>query len=297
MAKILLIDFTEAEREHFAARKYDLDALATGWTTGRDQPLDLPSESDIVFYHVGGAAAPGRPDLHAKVHETLVERVKEGLRVVCFIDGGEPAQLTNIIGPVTCLQVRDSARADSVVFNPRALFHVPFERFRPFITKAFRLLPEAFGEGVWERDSASNGLFEFLAKTTDGAPVAMTIRKGQGQILLLPSFGEKNVEVAEYILKDRKALADEPPAAPAEDWLERDDYAFPELKTLIVRRDEEKKRFTEILADYDRQILDIKAVAQEEFHRLLKGEGAVLKKAVIHAFRYLGWSRVVDVDE
>jgi hypothetical protein len=65
----------------------------------------------------------------------------------------------------------------------------------------------------------------------------------------------------------------------------------------VAKRDEEKKKLEETLADYDRQIKDLKAGGQEEFHRLLSGEGAVLKNAVIHALRYLGWGRVVDVDQ
>jgi hypothetical protein len=297
MAKILLLDFSEAERDHLVSQKYDVEARSTGWTTGKDEPLDLPRGSDIVFYQVGGAAAGGRADLHSGVHEDLVARVREGVRVVCFVGGGETSQLTNIVGPVEGLQIQDSARADAIVFNPRALFHVPFERYRPFIAKAFRLLPETFAEGVWEKETSSDVKFEFLAKTTDGAPVAMILRKGKGHVLLLPSFGPKNVEVVDYILKDKLPLGAELPEEPAGDWLDGDEYAFPELKALIVRRDEEKKRFDEVLADYDHQIKEIKAGGQEEFHRLLKGDGAVLKKAVVHTFRYLGWGRVVDVDE
>ena len=297
MAKILLLDFSEAERDRLVSQKYDVEARSTGWTTGKDEPLDLPQENEIVFYQVGGVAAEGRADLHAGVHEALMERVREGARVVCFVGGGETPQLTNIIGPVAGLQIKDSTRADAVVFNPRALFHVPFERFRPFIAKAYRLLPETFAEGVWEKETASNGKFEFLAKSTDGAPVAMILRKGKGHVLLLPSFGPKNVEVVDYILKDKLPLGVELPEEPAGNWLDGEDYAFPDLKALALRREEEKKRFDEVLADFDRQIKEMKVVGQEEFHRLLRGEGAVLRKAVVHAFHYLGWGRVVDVDE
>ncbi len=297
MAKILLLDFSDAERDHLVAKKYDIEARATGWTTGNDESFDLSQESEIVFYQVGGAAAAGPAAIHAGVHEALMARVREGVRVVCFIGGGETSQLTNIVGPIEGLQIKDSARTEAVVFNPRALFHVPFERFRPFIDKAYRLLPETFAEGVWEKETASNGKFEFLAKSTDGAPVAMILNRGKGHVLLLPSFGAKNVEVVDYILKDKLPLGPDLSEGPAGDWLDGEDYAFPELKALIGKRDEEKKRFDEVLADFDRQIKEMKAGGQEEFHHLLKGDGAVLKKAVVHAFRYLGWGRVVDVDE
>ena len=297
MAKILLVDFSPADRDRLIAEKYDVDARSTGWTTGLDEPLDLSGEHDVVFYQVGGEAAAGRPDLHADAHGPLLERAREGARIVCFIGGGETFQLTNIVGPLDGLQIKDSARAEAVVFSPRALFHVPFERFRPYIANAFRLLPETFGDGIWETESSANGKFEFLAKTTDGAPVAMVVRKGKGELLLLPSFGPKTIEVVDYILKDKLPLTPEPPGEAGAGWLEGEDYVFPELRALVAKRDEEKKKLEETLADYDRQIKDLKAGGQEEFHRLLSGEGAVLKNAVVHALRYLGWGRVVDVDQ
>jgi hypothetical protein len=297
MAKILLVDFTPADKDRLVSEKYDVETRATGWTTGLDEPLDLPGSSDIVFYQIGGETAPGRAELHAEVHGPLTERVREGARVVCFIGGGDKPRLTNIIGPVDGLQIKDSVRGDGVVFNPRALFHIPFERFRPFIDKAFRLLPETFGDGIWEKESPANGKLEFLAKTNDGAPVAMVIRQGKGHVLLLPSFGPKNVDVVEAILKDKLPLMPVGPEEPAADWLDADDYVFPELRTLVARRDEDKKKFEEALADYDRQIKDLKAGGQEQFHRLLTGEGAALKTAVVSALRYVGWGRVVDVDQ
>jgi hypothetical protein len=297
MARILLLDFSEADRDLLVSRKYDVATRSTGWATGEETPLDLPADTEIIFYLVGGEAGMARPDLHAGAHETLEARVREGARVVCFIGGGDAPQLTNVIGPVAGLQIRNSARADSIIFNPRALFLVPFERFKPFVAKAFRLLPESFAEGVWETDTPENGTLEFLAKTSDGSPVAMIIRKGKGHFLLLPSFGPKNVEVVEHLLKDKLPLDTESPEEPAGDWLDGEDYVFPELKALIARREEQKKQFDMVLADYDRQITTMKAGSQESFHDLLKGEGAALKKAVVNAFKYLGWGWVVDVDE
>jgi hypothetical protein len=124
----------------------------------------------------------------------------------------------------------------------------------------------------------------------------MIVHKGKGYLMFLPSFGPKNVEVAEYILKDRLPLAAEAAEADA-DWIESDEYAFPELKALIARRDEEKTRLEAVLADYDRQIKEMRAGGQEAFQRLLTGDGEGLRPAVVNALRYLGWSRVVDVDQ
>lgn len=297
MSKIMLLDFTDADRERLLALKYDVEARSTGWTTGRDEPLELPGRSEIVFYQIGGEAGTGRADLHAGLHETLLDRVREGVRVVCFVGGGDTPQLTNIVGPLAGLGIRESGRVDGIVFNPRALFHVPFERFKPHIAKAFRLYDETFAEGVWEKDTPADGKIELLAKTADGAPAAAVVRKGQGCVLVLPSFGPKNVEVADCILKDKLWFGGEAAEEKAADWSECDEYAFPELKALVMRREEEKKRLEEVLADYDRQIREMRVGGQEEFLRLLKGEGAALKKAVIAAFRSLGWGRVIDVDE
>lgn len=297
MAKILLVDFEDQERDFLASRKYDVELLSTGWRTGSEEPLDIPGGSDIVFYQVGAADPRGPSELHAAVHEALVERVKEGVRVVCFVGGGETPQLTNIVGPIPGLRIEDSARADSVVFNPRALFHVPFERFRPFIAGAFRLLPDTLAEGVWEKETPTNGHLEVLAKSADGAPVAFLLRKGKGYILLLPSFGPKNVEVVDYILKDKLSLAAALPEEPVADWIEGEDYVFPEIKELLAKKGEEKRRHEAALADIDRRIREMRSAGQEEFHRLLTAEGPELRSAVIHALRYLGWEKVVDVDD
>lgn len=297
MAKILLLDFPPADRDHLVSQKYDVEARSTAWATGIEESLAPAGDCEIMFYQAGAGAAGGGADHHAGVHEALAPRLRDGLRFVCFVGGGDAARITNLVGPVEGLRVEESVRGDAVVFNPRALFHVPFERYKPYIAKAYKLLGETLGDGVWEKDTPGSGRIEVLAKTLDGAPAAMAVARGKGSVLFLPSFGAKNVEVVEYILKDRLTIGPEPVVEPEADWLDGEEYGFPELKTLAARREEEKKRFEMVLADYDRQLKELKAGGQEEFHRLLKGEGAALKKAVVHAFRYLGWGRVVDVDE
>jgi hypothetical protein len=297
MAKIMLLDFTQADKDRLVAEKYDVELQQTAWKTGLDLPLDIPYTSEVVFYQIADGTMAGRADLHAGVHEALAGRIREGLRVVCFVGGGETVQLTNIVGPVEGLAFAESARSEAVIFNPRALFHVPFERFKPFMAKSFRFLSETFGEGVWEKASSTNGSFEFLAKTADGAPAAMIVHQGQGSLMLLPSFGAKNVDVALAILKDKRPQPSEVPAEAPADWIEAEEYVFPELKALAAERDEKKRKFEEVLADYERRIKELRSGGQEEFHRLLNGEGPALKTAVVNALRYLGWGRVVDVEE
>src|SRR5512135_23820 len=297
MAKIVLVDFSPADRDRLVSEKYDVELQQTAWTSGTDEPLDLAGAGEIVFYQIGEGGGNGHAGLPAGAQEALLARVREGARVVCFVGGGEAARLTGIVGPIEGLQVEETPRPDAIVFNPRALFHVPFERFKPFIGKAYRLLPGPYADGIWEADSSANGKYEFLAKTGDGAPVAMIVHRGKGYLLLLPSFGPKNVEVVEYILKDKLPLTSGEGSEAPPDWIEADDYVFPELKALMAKRDEERRKLEDVLADYDRQIRELKTGGQEEFHRLLNGDGPALKKAVIGAFRYLGWGRVVDVDQ
>jgi hypothetical protein len=296
MAKILLLDFDEAARSRLAAEKYDVELRSTSWRSGTDAALEIPSDSEFVFYQLESHGANGRSGVHADVHESLRRRVEAGARIVCFIGGGETYQLTNIIGDIPELQLQDNARAESILFNPRALFHVPFERFRPFIAKAFKLLPAAPAEGVWEGGGPA-GKLEFLAKSADGFPVALLAGKGKGYVLLLPSFGAKNVEIVDFILKDKMPLSAAAPDTPVERWAEHQDFVFPELKELLALKDEENRRHEQALAALDGRIVEAKSGGQETFLKLLTAEGAELSKAVIHALRYLGWGRVVDVDE
>jgi hypothetical protein len=296
MSKILLLDFDEEQRDYLVSRKYDVELKATGWKSGKDEALEVPDDSDVIFYQLTDQEGGGRADLHAGVHDEIARRVADGLRVVCFIGAGEIHRLTNVIGTLPGLELQDNPRGESIVFNPRALFHIPFERFRPFLSKAYKLLSEPAPDGVWERNSTPEGTLEILAKSADHYPVSLLVKRGKGYYLLLPSFGAKNVEIAESILNDKLPLATEPAAAET-DWVDAEEFVFPEMKELLAKRDEENERHSQALGEIDRQIKNMRAAGQEEFHRLLKADGAELRQAVIHSLRYLGWGKVVDVDE
>lgn len=296
MAKVVLLDFDDTARGRLAEERYDVELLSTGWRSGTEAPLEIPADSEAIFYQLENHAANGRSALHSDVHEALARRLEAGARVVCFIGGGEVYQLTNIVGAIPRLQLRDSARSDSILFNPRALFHVPFERFRPFMAKAFKLLPEASAEGVWE-GAGPEGRLEILAKSADGFPVALLAGRGKGSILLLPSFGPKNVEIIDYLLKDTMPMAAAAPRVAAERWIDDQEFVFPELKELLARREEEKKRHEQLLAEIERKIAEAKAGGQDEFHKLLTADGADLTKAALQALRHFGWGRVVDVND
>jgi hypothetical protein len=297
MPKVLLLDFDDADRDRLVAEKYDVESRSTGWRSGKEDPLEIPPESEIVFYQVSGQSGNGRSGLHAEVHKALARRVESGARIVCFLGGGELYQLTNIVGPIDRIQLADNPRTDSILFNPRAIFHVPFERFKPFISKAYKLLPEAAGEGIWEKSLGPEGKIEILAKSADGYPVSLLVGKGKGSVLLLPSFGPKNVEVIDLILKDKTPLVTEPPEPTPVQWIDHEDYLFPEMKTLLTKKEEEKRRHEQALAEIDKQLREMKGGGQDEFHKLITADGADLIKAIIYALRYFGWGRVVDVSE
>ena len=297
MAKILLIDFDEAEREHLASQKYDVELAVTGWRSGSREALRIPAEAEVVFYKTTAYPENGGPELHAELRETVAGLVEKGLKVVCFVGGGELHQLTNIVGNEAGLDSLEGARSESVLFNPKALFHVPFERFKPFLTQVYKVYPDTPGEGVWEARASGNGKLEFLAKSADGHPVALLMKKGRGYILLLPSFGEGNAEIMDYILRDKSGFGEDLAESPAPDWIDSEDYVFPEMKALLARKDEERERHETAMAEIDRQVRELQAGGRESFHNLLKAEGRDLKQAVVSAFRYLGWGRVVDVDD
>ncbi len=297
MAKILLLDFDESDHKRLISEKYDAGLLTTGWTSGDEKTLDIPADCDVVFYRLDSLSPEEGKDLHSGAHEDLVQRVEGGARVVCFIGDCRPFQLTNIVGPLSGIELLDSARPDSILFNPRALFHVPLERYRPFISKAWKLASDAFEEGEWEKETATNGRIEVLAKSAEGQPVAALLRKGAGYYLFLPSFGEKNVEVVEYLLKDKLTFSESGPEAEEDmSWIEKEDYVFPELKGLFAKKKEETQRHEKAMAKIDAEIQGMKSGGQEMFHKLLKAEGAELKASIVHAFMYLEFGEVIDVD-
>jgi len=297
MAKILLIDFDEAERDHLASEKYDVELALTGWRSDGRKALEIPAETEILFYRTAAYAGGGSPELHAGLRETLAGLVEKGLRVVCFVGGGKIHQLTNVIGNEAGLKSLESARPDSILFNPRALFHVPFERFKPFLSQVYKVFPEAPGEGVWEARASGNGKLEFLAKSVDGYPVSLLMKRGRGYVLLLPSFGAGDAEIMDYILRDRSSFSEDPSERPAADWIDDEDYVFPEMKALLAKREQERQRHELAMAEIDRQVREMQAGGQETFHGLLTAEGQDLKKAVFSALQHLGWGRVVDVDD
>ncbi|MCR4396050.1 MAG: hypothetical protein NUW07_04855, partial [Candidatus Saccharicenans sp.] len=119
-----------------------------------------------------------------------------------------------------------------------------------------------------------------------------------GFIWLLPWFGQNNIKVVDFILKDVFPLMEmKGKEVEQMDWIDKEEYLFPEIKELFLKKEEEKKKFEETIKQLDEQIRNLRETQQEAFNRLLKAEGPELKAAVLQAFKYLGWAKVVDVDQ
>ncbi len=296
MSKILLLDFEPGDKDRLVSRNFDTELLTTGWKAGGGNVLAIPGESELIFYQIAAPGTEEQSSLHADIQEVLKARIMDGTRVVCFLGDGKLFQLTNIIGPLSDLEPLSNVRAETITFNPKALFHVPFERYRHSISTAWKLLSEAFAEGTWEKETPVNGRIEVLAKNSDGFPVAALLHRGAGGILLLPSFGEKNAEIVECILRDRTFFLEEGPDEEGRfAWLEQEEYMFPEMRTLLAKKDEEVRRHELAMTEIEAEIKEMSSGEQEEFHRLLKGEGEDLVKAAVKALNFLGFGKVVDV--
>jgi len=66
----------------------------------------------------------------------------------------------------------------------------------------YKLLPNPLATDIWEIPSALDETWKIVAKSTDGYPVSLLIKKGKGFFWLLPWFGPDNMQVADFILRD-----------------------------------------------------------------------------------------------
>ncbi|HEK85717.1 MAG: hypothetical protein ACPLZD_08235 [Candidatus Saccharicenans sp.] len=292
MNRVILLDFEEKDKEYFEKEKIETFLIRTADFKGL--PAILP-DSKILFYQINRAAE--EEETPVDLSERIRELVKNGARMVCFIGQGHLYQLTSIIGSFPDIHFQNSAPGETVIVNPEMPFGLLFDRFFEKIEHMYKLLPSSFGSEIWEVPSTFDESWKIIAKSTDGYPVSIMIKKGKGFIWLLPSFGPSNIQVADFIFKDLFPLMELKSQEPeSEDWINKEEYLFPEIKQLFLKKEEEKKKYEEIIKAIDEQIKNLKATEQEMFNRLLKAEGKELKEALIYAFKYLGWGKVIDVD-
>ncbi len=294
MSKVVLIDFEEKDRERLRAEGFDAELLASG--PGEPARPGVPPDLETIFFQMGRAGQEGRA--RNGLASEIAPLVKGGARVVCFVGEGNLVELTGIIGQYPELHFRPADPSEGIVLRPKVPFSLIFDRFGASIVHAYNLFQDPVPEASWDKGSSVNGSYEFLAKGRDGRPVSVLIRNGRGFYLLLPSFGPKNTEVAGFFLKDVAPLLDQRATeAPEYGWLDGDEYTFPVFKDLLARREAEVRRHEQALREIEVSLKEARATEQESFNRLLKSEGPELSKAVVQALDYLGWGKVVDVDE
>ncbi|NOR13919.1 MAG: hypothetical protein GQ545_11765, partial [Candidatus Aminicenantes bacterium] len=160
-------------------------------------------------------------------------------------------------------------------------------------------------------DPGSDGEMQVLATSSDGFPISAVIRNGKGYYLFLPWFGDENIRVAEYILTEMypklEIVEPEVPEMPEEseapssdnatNWLDKEDYSFPGLQELFQEKEEAQKKFEQAITKIDAKIEDLKEKKQAPFQKMLITQGDELAKAVVTALEYIGWKKVVNVNE
>lgn len=293
MNRVILLDFEDKDRDYLEQEQVDTFLIHT--SDFRNLPTILP-EARAIFYQVNWPveeeAVPG--GLAEKVQEMVVD----GARVVCFVGKGHLYQLTGVIGTFPDIHFQESTPNEVLLVTPEMPFNLIFEKFSSSLAHIYKLLPNSFGADIWEVPASLNESWKIVAKSHDGYPVSLMIRKGKGFIWLLPWFGQQNIKVADFILKDVFPLMEmKGKEVEQMDWIDKEEYLFPEIKELFLKKEEEKKKFEERLKELDEQIRTLRETQQEAFNRLLKAEGQELKAAVLQAFKYLGWPKVVDVDQ
>jgi hypothetical protein len=300
MAKILLLDFDESDVRYLLDKKFDVELRETNWKTGKVESLVPPQDCRIVFYQAN--LTNYGTGLHVGDAEHFQKIVASGGAVICFVGNSQEYHLTNIIGNIPQLKFEENNLPDKIFEIKDKPFNAIFQQFRPFISHAYELFQkqDALGKkmdlATWE--PPSDGELQILAESYKNYPVSAILRKASGFYLLLPWFGEKNVEVAELILS--RILPQVSPHLFAEQgcsWLDSSEYIFPALLDIYKEMEEENERHRQNLVRLEDRAEEIKSNDQEPFNQLLITQGPDLREAVKRALKYLNWLNVVDVDE
>jgi hypothetical protein len=300
MAKILLLDFEENDYRALAGKKFDVELAVTNWKTGKVESLVPARECDIVIYQVN--LTDYGTGLHAGDTPNFEKIVNDGGTIVCFIGDSQEYHLTNIIGAIPLLRFEENAQPDKLYETKDSPFDLMFGQFKSFVSQAKEIFPTQNNLGkkidlkTW--DPPYEGELQVLAESFRNYPIAALLRKGKGMVILLPWFGEKNVEVAEWLLS--RGLPEIAPHLYAEvdtNWLDSYDYVFPSLLDVYKQMEEENERHRKNMLQLEEKIDEIRSSEQEPFNQLLTAEGTDLAAAVVGALKYLEFVHVISVDE
>lgn len=297
MSKVLLVDFDESDKKHLSDQKYDADLVSGGATEETGGLVASLGGSEAVFILLTSQSGRGSAVYPSGSREALDAVMTGGGLVALFLDQTDPVRLASVIGGPAPLTLEEVPRPEGIIFSPRALFHVPFERYRPYLRKAFKILAGPLPEGEWKVQPAGGPSLDVFAKSPDGFPVSVLMRVGKGALWLLPSFGPKNIEIVGFMLKNRSFMESLSEGEIRPQWLDDEEYSFPEVKALSERKDEEVRRHALAMAELDGLIVEEKKRSQECFLNLLSAEGQEFKRAVLETLRYLGWARAIDVND
>jgi len=305
MAKIMLLDFKESDYRRLLDKKFDVDLKETNWMSGRVESLSPSQDCRVIFYQVN--LDNYGTGLHAGDSAHFEKIVADGGAVVCFIGKCQEFHLTNVIGEIPRLKFEENKAPDKIYDSATPPYDAVFSQFRPFISHAYELFatPNALGKTInlREWDPPAEMELQVLAESFRNYPISVLLRKGQGFYLLLPWFGEKNIEVAELILPTIVPAAK--PQTPPEEgvgwldslsWLDSYDYIFPGLLEVYKEMEQENEKHRQTMVRLEERVEEIKSSEQAQFNKLLTAEGKELQEAVVRALKYLNWLNVVDVD-
>ncbi|OGD19428.1 MAG: hypothetical protein A2W03_12780 [Candidatus Aminicenantes bacterium RBG_16_63_16] len=300
MAKIMLVDFSEADFRHVLARNFEVEAGETHWDMPETPTVEPPGDCRVVLYQANqGEAGAGPQAANGARFEKLVG---QGGAVVCFIGHCQERHLTGLVGPIPHLRFQENKLPDKIHEFEDSPFSAIFTKFRPFISHAAELFPtpNSLGKSIdlTEWDPPADARLEVLAESFKNYPVSAVLRRGEGFYLFLPWFGDKNVEVAELLLGKILPLVS-PKLFEAGDpgWLGSRDYVFPRLLEVYQQMEEESERHQQRVAGLEQKLQELAAGEQAAFHKLLTAHGPELREAVVRALRYLDYVKVVNVDE
>jgi len=302
MAKVMLLDFEENDYRRLLDKKFDVELRETNWKSGRVESLLPPEDCRVVLYQANlNNYATG---LHTGDAAYFEKIVTDGGAVVCFIGNCQEYHLTNVIGEIPHLKFEENKLPDKFYEIKSPPYDALFNQFRPFISHAYELFPAPNNLGktinLREWDPPAELELEVLAESFRNYPISVLLHKGRGFYLLLPWFGEKNIEVAELLLPQfipASAAAATPPSEETASWLDSYDYIFPGLLEVYKEMEQEKENYRQTMVRLEGRIEELKSSEQAQFIKLLTSEGKDLQEAVIKALKYLNWLNVVDVNE
>jgi hypothetical protein len=300
MAKIMLLDFEESDYRRLLDKKFDVELRETNWRSGRVESLLPPQDCRVVLYQANlNNYGTG---LHAGDAVQFEKIVDEGGVVVCFIGNCQEYHLTNVIGEIPHLKFEENKLPDKIYDIKDPPYDTIFTQFRSSISHAYELFPVSNNLGkvinLREWDPPAEADLQILAESFRNNPISVLLRKGRGFYLLLPWFGEKNIEVAELVLPQvMPATAPQPPFDVGVNWLDSYDYIFPGLLEIYKEMELENEKHRQTMVRLEARIEELKSSEQEQFNKLLTAEGKDLQQAVVKALKSLNWLNVVDVND